>query len=327
MTQIQALGDAAADDQRSHDLPWQQAEPLNPKEFAARSITRLALLDLRATSRPTEDDYRIASHLLGIAHDINPDDAEIMRRYLEAAYACGDDDKVLELTRNLLNLDPKDTVAQLRLITSSIARNSQNAEDRIKVYERFLDPDGPGKAIDPSVLSRLALDEALLLRERGDDAGFIRKLTQATQLDSTHKEAAQLAATVYAERRPDDRVGCLRMMENVLMADPVDGNLHLSIARELIAGGAYKAAERFMENAGRIFVAAGLSPDRLQIEQYVLRWRSHGAADVVGQLNHELAVARDGAEKALRQLEEKGLPIEKAAKPADVRLTPPVRFL
>jgi tetratricopeptide (TPR) repeat protein len=305
----------------------QDADPLDPIAFAARSVTRLALLDLRTTTKPTEDDYHIASQMLSIARDLAPEDQEILRCRLEAAYACGDDEQVLELTRALLNADPQDTVAQLRLITAKISKDCQNADQRIAVYEQFLDPNGKGKLLDASVRSRLALDEALLLRERGDDAGFIRKLTQAVSLDSSHKEAAQLAATVYAERNPSDRVGCLRFIENVLMADPVDANIHISIAHELAAGGAYKAAERFMDNAHAISTASGVPTDRLQIEIYALRWRSHGPGDVVAQLNHELAVVRDQAARAIQSALEKGQPTERLQKPEDVRLTPGLRFL
>jgi len=49
------------------------------------------------------------------------------------------------------------------------------------------------------------------MRERGDEQGFNQRLIQACQLDSTHKEAAALAATVYSSRFPEGHRGPLWM--------------------------------------------------------------------------------------------------------------------
>ena len=110
---------------------------------------------------------------------------------------------VLRLTRALLSIksESDDTVSQLRLIAASIAtRNTQNADDRLKVYEQFLS--GPGRAqFDESIRSRLCWDAALLLRERGDEKGFVEKLKQSIQLDRTNKEAAALVRDVF---RPEN---------------------------------------------------------------------------------------------------------------------------
>lgn len=289
-------------------------------EFLARQIARLALLDLRATSTPDAGAYRLAALLLGLAREYTPENPDLLRKHLLAAANAGDEAAVLDLSRELLRLDPKDTMAQLRLITASIRANAQFAEDRVKMYEDFLGP--RGRVLDPSVLSRLALDCALLLREQGDDRGFIQKLTLATQLDATHKEAAALAAAVFAERRPDDAPGRLAMLENLLMADPIDPNVHASIARELAAGGAYKGALRFQQNSLKIIRQLGAPTDDAEEDAMVLRWQSEGPRAVIELLNRDLAQARDQAARTIRRLMASGQPTTDAPKPEDIRLTP-----
>ena len=51
--------------------------------------------------------------------------------------------------------------------------------------------------------SRLALDAALLERERGDSAAFARRLRQSATLDESNKEAASLVAQYYAPQLTD----------------------------------------------------------------------------------------------------------------------------
>src|SRR5690606_22072900 len=122
------------------------------------------------------------------------------RLLLEAWYAAGDEAKVIEVTREIIRLDPSDTVAQLRLISDRISRY-QSVEERQTAFDRLLGESGG--AIDPSVRSRLALDDALLARELGDEQRFVERLSMATQLDSSNKPAAVLAATYALERLTD----------------------------------------------------------------------------------------------------------------------------
>lgn len=302
-----------------------QQPPDPAKEFLARQVARLALLDLRFTQSPSPQAYQLAELLLGLAREQTPDDLEILRRQIEAAANAHDDPAVIELSRELLGKDGSDTVVQLRLIIATIAAGArapdgaQDANARLVEYERYLTGD-KAKYFDPSVRSRLALDAALLLRERGDDKGFREKLALATQLDSTHKEAAALAAAVYAERRPDDPVGKLDFLQNLLMADPVDPNVHMSFARELAAAGAFSAASRFQHNAVQILNVLGDPSLQPRADALILQWQARGPQSVVTTLNDELARAKDEAARQIRKLQEAGRPIGNAEKPEDLRL-------
>lgn len=296
-----------------------QPGPFSLDEYAARSVTRIALWDLRAAPSPDEPDYRAASILLGYAQELAPRDQDILRRRIESAWSAGDHEAVLALTEQLLLLDPADTVAQLRLITSRIAR-LQTAEQRLAAYEQLLDPTGRGRLLDPSIRSRLALDAALLARERGDEDEFVRHLTRATQLDPTHKEAAALAAT-YAGDSVGVR-GRLDLLANLLLADPVDPNVHEAIARELVVGGAYRGAARFLANARAILAASGVSFDAIDHELLLLTWYRDGPAAVVTRINRDRMNHVEALVKRIRELEQAGLPTDKADRPEQVRIAP-----
>lgn len=296
-----------------------QPGPFSLDEYAARAITRIALWDLRAAQDPGEPDYRAASILLGFAQELAPRDQDILRRRIESAWSAGDHEAVLDLTEQLLVLDPADTVAQLRLITSRIAR-LQTAELRLAAFEQLLDPKGRGRLIDPSIRSRLALDAALLARERGDEDGFVRFLTQATQLDPTHKEAAALAAT-YAGDSVGVR-GRLDLLANLLLADPVDPNVHEAIARELVVGGAYRGAERFLNNARAILAASGAPVEGVDHHLLLIEWYRNGPAAIVARINRDRMNHVEALAKRIRDMERAGLPTDKLDRPEQVRVAP-----
>src|SRR5262245_39862630 len=170
---------------RAHAQPSQPARPAPPEAFIASQLERLALLDLRAVESPSAGDFAITEAILAIAQELAPGDTQIVRRRIEAAWNAGDNDALLDATRRIVELDPDDTVAQLRLITAKIGQ-VQVAQERLRLYEAFLGP--KGEALDPSIRSRLALDAALLQRERGDEPGFVEKLKLAARLDSTNKD-------------------------------------------------------------------------------------------------------------------------------------------
>lgn len=295
------------------------AQTAAPEEFAAREIERVALLDLRLHSNPAPDDYLIASQLLASASAFVPDDAELVRAQVRAAWAAGDSARVNELSRVLLRLDPRDTVAQLRLASDRIAR-MQTVEDRLAAYDRLLGPGGA--AIDPSVRSRLALDAALLSRETGNFTAFAERLTQATQLDSSDKEAAALAWTAFGPL-VDTKSKRVELLLNLLMSDPTDPNVHRQLALELAAVGAFDQAMRFHDMAAKLFRSDGGSDQQsLQIESMVIRWQVEGPASVVKDLNHQLDVMRSDAAQRIMQYEQAKMPTDTLTKPEDIMLSP-----
>src|SRR5262249_36532640 len=155
----------------------------------------------------------------------------------------------------------------LRLISGKIGR-LQTAEQRLTLYTRLLGPDG--EALSPAIRSRLALDDALLLREQGDIDGFVDRLALAIRLDPTHKEAAALAAQYYSDQ-VSDPVGKFQLLIDLLYADPLDPNVHESIARLLAQEGAWAQAKRFHDNGINLLSGPqGQLTDQLYIERQFL---------------------------------------------------------
>lgn len=263
--------------------------PVDADEFTARAIARTATLDLRAVSAPTTEDFQITSDLLELATRFAPRDREITRQWLEAAWSAGDRTTALEATRRLITIDPTDQVATLRLVAARIGE-LQTAEERQAAYARFLGPEGSSLA--PTIRSRLALDAALLARERGDHDAFARFLSQATSLDATHKEAAALAATYFASIS-NDPVGKLELLVNLLYADPLDPNVHLAVAYELASQHSFEAARRFHLIAENLFLASlgELSHD-LFLGRLYLVWQVEGASALVAALDRRIEEVR-----------------------------------
>ncbi|MDX2017692.1 MAG: hypothetical protein SFY95_08660 [Planctomycetota bacterium] len=285
--------------------------------FAARSIARTAMLDLRLRPERTPADYALTWALLGLAESYAPADVELVRRRAEAAFNAGDADAVERATRRLLELDPSDTVAQLRLISSRISR-LQTADERLASYDRFL----ASGAIDASIRSRLALDAALLERERGRAASFDRYLARAIELDGTNKDAALLRwGMVESAEAPGSelRLGALLAL---LMADPLDLNVHTAVARELASTGAYSTARRFIENSRALLTTQGDQTwIALAVCNYVLRWHAGGVEKVVADLSKQVADQRAALQREIDKAMKEGLGVGVSdQKPEDVRL-------
>lgn len=289
--------------------------------LVADAIWRTTILDLRLRHEPIARDYRLAGLMLDRAQEWAPTDSTLARERVEAWYQAGDVQKVAEVCKHMLRLDPGDTVAQLRLITTQIGRQ-QTVGERLEIYARFLGPAGAG--LDPSVRSRLALDAALLFRERGDIVGFIEHLSMATGLDSTNKEAAALAESFYASKQTDP-AGRLEMLCNLLFADPLDPSVHQSIALLLGRVGAYAEARRFYFSTVAILYASGQSPPTsIGVDQLVLRWQSEGPASVVKELNTAILSQRDVARRTIEQLNAQGIPSTGVTPPGELRLPIPL---
>lgn len=295
------------------------AQEVDPDEYAARAAARVALIDLRTQLRPGPDDYLVAASVLETAGTFQPEDPELLRMRIRAAWAAGDEAAVDDLTRRLIVLDPSDTVAQLRLASARI-RRLQTIEERLAAYDRLLGP--AGAKLDPAVRSRLALDAALLYRERNDLNGFVQRLTQALQLDSTHKEAAALAWSYFGPQ-VGSRSQRFELLLNLLAADPTDPNIHRQIANELALGGAFAQARRFHDRAIRLFTA--MDPridDRLAIESAVISWQVEGPEAVVAALNQRLAIMREQAAAQILQWQQARMPTDSLPKPEEVMLQP-----
>ena len=290
---------------------------LPPSRLAADALWRTAALDLRLRQEPLERDFRIAGQLLNTAQHLVPSDASLARERVEAWFQAADSERLIEACRDILRLDPADTVAQLRLITAQVGRH-QTAEGRLEAYERFLGP--AGERLDPSVRSRVALDAALILRERGDSQQFLDRLALAVSLDPTNKEAAALAQTIYATEK-SDAAGRLELLSNLLFADPLDASVHQSMAMLLGQAGAYEQAGRFYRAAVALMYASRVTPPtQVGVDQLVLRWHAEGPQSAVNELNQAILTQRDFAKRTIEQLDRQGIPSTGVTPPEDLRL-------
>lgn len=293
------------------------AQGLDHDALLAQELERLALIDIRLVASPGESDFKATGVLLDMARQWAPEDLELLRRRIEVAQAAGQTKVLDALTDELLTFDPEDTTAQLRAISSRV-RRQQTLGDRLAFYQKLLD----AGSIDASVRSRLALDSALLRRERGDDAGFARDLAKAMELDATNKEAAQLAWTRYADGLDD--ASRFELLLNLLYADPLDAAVHRLIALELLAAGSFDRASRFHRNAVALTRDAfdNKIPDWLMNESLVLDWYIQGPEVVLERLNVDLQHRRQLAAAQIQQAQAQGLPTDGLTKPEEVRLTP-----
>jgi len=287
--------------------------------LVARELIRIALIDLRQQAEPGSSDYALASAMLGIARELTPDDSELIRRQIESERAAGNERAVMLLTRDLVRLDPSDSIAQLRLLSWN-ASQKQTVGDRLAVYNLYLGPKGEEAIKDPAVRSRLALDAALLHREEGNEREFIRLLSLATSLDSSNKEAASLALAFYQERR-NDPVATLELAINLLRADPIDPNLHFGVAAELAKNGVFDQSQRFHDNARRLIASDGVTYDEgIETESIILRWHTGGPGVIVSDFERQLLVQREAARLRVDQLLKTGQTTEGVKGPEDIRL-------
>lgn len=292
----------------------------SPESAAAREIARIAVMDLRQQERPTPDDMLIAAELLRIASSLDPSDADLIRRRIEALQAAGDDAGVIAATRELVAADPEDTVAQLRLLSWTVGLR-QTVRERLQAYIRLVGDDAAG-VVPNSVRGRLALDAAILARESGRDELFDRMLQLAIDLDGSNKEAVALAVAV---RLPEATEGLERfnLLTQLLLADPMDPNTHFALADELVSAGAFRGARRFYQMALGLAEAGGESVDIDSRNALIaIRWHSEGPEPLLDELNQQLLAQRNAAERRVKQLTDLGESLDDVVLPEEVRLAP-----
>jgi tetratricopeptide (TPR) repeat protein len=294
-------------------LPARDASALQ----AARAVARVAMIDLRLIESAAEADYQIADAALSLAMELAPNDTDLIRRRIEANWNAGRSDKALDMTRRLITLDPTDTVAQLRLISGMIGKR-QTAPERLALYERYC----ASTKIDSSIRSRLAMDAALLAREGGDAAKFRGWLKQATSLDSTNKEAAMLALSVFVEENPNDVPGRVELLSNLLMADPLDPHILMTLSRQLADHGVFEHANRLHSSARDLLRKTGgeITPTD-EVEALVLEWQVDGPAKVFFRISSNLAAQRRSIREYNENVRSTGIGIGKdLGQPEDLRL-------
>ncbi|MBL0926854.1 MAG: hypothetical protein IBJ11_04275 [Phycisphaerales bacterium] len=262
------------------------AEASRVRQAAVDAFTRASVTRLRNVPDPKIDDYRLAGLSLALLRRLSPTDEQLARDELAAWTSAGDAARTDAAASAVLRLAPRDSVVLLRMLLSRIGR-LQTADARLAEYERLLKLD-----VDPAVKSRLALDAALLLRDSGDDRGFLDRLTLAATLDVTNKEAAALFAAYYLERSTDARERT-ELLANVVLADPLDAAAVDNLTRELMRRGAFTAARRMLERLRDLRLAQGQQADQEYFEDfYIATWNARGAdraLELIQQLQDQQA--------------------------------------
>ena len=286
---------------------------------AADAVEIVAGLDLALNSPVAPADYTLAMYLLDMALELNPNDADLSRSVAEAAWMAGDHEELIKATRAVVRNDPSDMVALLRLISAMVNRE-QTVEGRIEAYQRFLGE--KGKSIDVTVRSRLALDMALLERERGNEIGFLNALRTSAKLDPANKEAQSLVAQQYSLKIKESSTR-LRLQLRVLYADPLDPNVHFSIARMCATEGATDEAWRFLQSGIRIhLIDSGSVSSLLQEQQLSLLWQYEGPQAILDQLNPSLADERNTLQARIDARIAAAEPIDDLQSPLEIRYDP-----
>jgi tetratricopeptide (TPR) repeat protein len=288
---------------------------IKPSPVVSAHLARAAVLDLGLRKIPSPADYQLVTSYLSLASDLDPTNADLARSVVEAAWSAGDLESMINATRRVIKIDPGDTVAQLRLV-SSVINQQQTIEGRLKLYDRFLSD--AGKSLDSAVRSRLALDAALLEREHGNAQGFIERLHLATKFDASNKAAASLAAQFYSEATSDP-VTMLEYQLKLLMADPLDPNVQVTIARIFAREGAYESARRFLGNAVNLYrLESGRAPSMVEEIRIALNWQIDGPQRVLDDLNPMLEDRRAEAQARIDNYIELQLPIDDLLKPEEI---------
>lgn len=286
------------------------------KDVASRNLVRIAFADLGLQDPPMPDDHRLIEAVLQVAGELRPDEL-ILRWRLGAANVAGERDMAISLCRELLRMDPGDTVLQHVLITRQL-ESSGTVEERLRRLGRMLGSEGA--SLDPSLRSRLAMDAAFMCKQLGDEAGFVENLKLATSLDSTNRDAAAAAAAYFSER-VDDPIGRLDLLANLLLSEPGDTETQIAISREVAAVGAFREAGRFQDNVIRMYEHSQIDiPPAIRLERMFTRWGADGPDDIVRELNAQVDAYRMSVARQIEQREKALVSTDGIPRPEDVRL-------
>ncbi|MHC4975270.1 MAG: hypothetical protein ACYTF7_01540 [Planctomycetota bacterium] len=292
--QDQAPHNALADAPMEWDLP-------TIKNAVVDRVVRTAVIRYRSTPNQSDLDHRLIALVFEYASRHYENDVYMWRRAAEAWRVAGETRRELSALRRVLDLDPRDTVTQLRLLNASI-ENLDTAEERVARYDRMLT--GAGVRLDASIRSRLALDASLLHRELGDEQRFLELLTLSTQLDMTNLDAASLVASVTLEKTRDP-LSRIELLANVVLADPLRYESHMALANEFQRHGAFNAAYRFFEIARALATSHGVTLDEhAMLRTFLARWGTRGASTLLHDLQEDEARFLYAIEQQRRAVED-----------------------
>lgn len=275
------------------------------ESLVSDSIARLALTTLRDETNPDADSFTRTAIGLRIARRLRPDDLELIRLERDAWRAADNEVEANRLLERIVALDPADTVSVARLLILRMSQ-LQTADERLAAYDRLLSDSG--SALDPSIRSRLALDSALLLRERGEDAAFVERLTLATTLDVTNKDAAALYASYFLPIVTDAKARA-DLLANVVLSDPTDVSTVTNLAQHLFSVGAYRGTQRLFALAENLIVGSGRSLGAEDLfDRLLVDWMVEGDEAALGPVQDMFNQQQSYLNMQIRQAERLGQP-------------------
>ncbi len=194
----------------------------------------------------TVEAIESANLLMLEAANLTPGDVE-MWRLAHAASALAENDQArLRSVAQIVALDPADDGARLEQISHQLLEHQTAEELAVALEEQLTKAQREG--LSPAVLSRLALDLALLERRRGNDHAFADRLAQAASLDPSHQAAAALAAG-YFQMHVDDVVAEAELLLQLVLANPLSVESVALLAAHMLNSAAYAGAEQFYDLA------------------------------------------------------------------------------
>ena len=202
-----------------------------------------------------------AAALQELAFEQREEDEWGWRRRRELAAIARDDAMRLEALRQIVRLDPDDDAAQLEVILMQVTK-IETVDGRLERLERLLRSES-ARRLTPGLRSRLASHAARLADEIGDETRFARWLTQATRLDESNAEAAELLWRLTLERSSSTLQRASAAM-SLIRAAPLRVEPRLAVATMLADAGAYAEASGQFAVCAELASRSALGPRSLR---------------------------------------------------------------
>ena len=178
--------------------------------------------------------------LLATARALAPDSLEILQATADAAQDTRDREILKDALKAIVKTDPRDYVAQVRLITA-IAEGAQAIEEQLRILANAAEKED----LDPQVRSELALKLAKLFMQRSDLASARKWADRATDLNDFNAAAWELKMSVQTgvPTKVSERMAAI---VKCLLANPYQPAVWFTGGRALAATNQHDLAADFL---------------------------------------------------------------------------------
>ncbi len=217
---------------------------------------------------------RQATVLLQFSVRLDPSDLHAQKLLAESARISGKPDVQKEALRAIIHDDSGDLVAQVRYI-DLLAGNSQNLEDRAKIYNNALQQ----SSLDAQIRSEMALRLARIAQERGDNDQAKQFLAQSIKLNDVNigalRDMVRMAGT---DTSPNGQVTRVKAIAALLTANPYQHDAWIDAARICEAANLPDRATELLNTALDQLAADGYPPDAYMSLELTLQQAIAGQA-------------------------------------------------